>query len=736
MRIRFLTLTLLCSTILNISLLTGQSHQPPSKLLKPMIDDDKKFTNIGNIGFSITNYGRFGDGFVEQRPVDQPSCEYPLGSGIEHIFSGGLWVGGIRPDGKILVSTGAVDISYLRDIAAGFEYTNSDDPTDVMIERSSLTDSPFFHPAAISHQDLVCDYTDSNIFIPEMVNARIPDHSPINISVHQEVYAWNYPFADDFVILNYTITNTGREPLNHVYIGLWADLVVRNTNITPPRVGAPFYQHVGNGWIDSLNLAYAYDFDGDPGFTDPGLYVGLKYLGATPQTNDTSYQSQAFYNAWLFKNTDDPSFFSPQDDIARYDKMSVPLDRVLLESLHGTSGNYMTLISTGTFAAIEPDSSVNVVFGVVCGAKYGNDPTTEDTKRSKKNFYTNTNWAQIAYHGEDRNGNGRLDSSEDINDNGKLDPGEDVNQNGMLDLEEDINGDGQLNRYVLPSPPTPPRMKIVADKQQVTIYWDNRSENSRDLITGEKDFEGYRLYRTRLGEDLPGRDLLGSLTRIAEFDSINQIGYDTGFKFVRLPEPIYFDEDIHFDEAAEKNDTTFYHYSFTNKNLLNGWQYAYSVTAFDHGDQANGLESLESGIFSNLLRVFPGTPAAGQAEITEQGLDVGVYPNPYRGSANWDGLLERERKIYFYNLPAESEVRIYTLNGELVDCFEHNGTNTGADIQWFQKYAKGKTLFAGGEHAWNLVTQHDQAIATGLYLFTVKDRQTGEIQKGKFLVIK
>ena len=26
--------------------------------------------------------------------AQQPSCEYPLGSGIEHIFDGSLWVGG------------------------------------------------------------------------------------------------------------------------------------------------------------------------------------------------------------------------------------------------------------------------------------------------------------------------------------------------------------------------------------------------------------------------------------------------------------------------------------------------------------------------------------------------------------------------------------------------------------------------------------------------------------------
>jgi len=35
-----------------------------------------------------------------------------------------------------------------------------------------------------------------------------------------------------------------------------------------------------------------------------------------------------------------------------------------------------------------------------------------------------------------------------------------------------------------------------------------------------------------------------------------------------------------------------------------------------------------------------------------------------------------------------------------------------------------------------LVTASDQAIATGLYLFTVKDLDSGEISRGKFVVIK
>jgi len=43
---------------------------------------------------------------------------------------------------------------------------------------------------------------------------------------------------------------------------------------------------------------------------------------------------------------------------------------------------------------------------------------------------------------------------------------------------------------------------------------------------------------------------------------------------------------------------------------------------------------------------------------------------------------------------------------------------------------------SGGEHAWDLITNNDQAIATGMYLFTVKNTRNGDIKTGKFLVVK
>jgi hypothetical protein len=43
---------------------------------------------------------------------------------------------------------------------------------------------------------------------------------------------------------------------------------------------------------------------------------------------------------------------------------------------------------------------------------------------------------------------------------------------------------------------------------------------------------------------------------------------------------------------------------------------------------------------------------------------------------------------------------------------------------------------SGSSFAWNLISKEGQAIATGIYLFAVKDLDTGKVQRGKFLVLK
>jgi len=54
---------------------------------------DREFINVGQIGLSLTNAGTVGWPDVRNNPQGPPSMEYPLNSGIEHLFEGGLWIG-------------------------------------------------------------------------------------------------------------------------------------------------------------------------------------------------------------------------------------------------------------------------------------------------------------------------------------------------------------------------------------------------------------------------------------------------------------------------------------------------------------------------------------------------------------------------------------------------------------------------------------------------------------------
>ena len=147
------------------------------------------------------------------------------------------------------------------------------------------------------------------------------------------------------------------------------------------------------------------------------------------------------------------------------------------------------------------------------------------------------------------------------------------------------------------------------------------------------------------------------------------------------------------------------------------------------------MESLESSLLANNKRIVVGTTPQDNSSA-----QVGVYPNPYYVSAIWDGSgtkKEVTRKLYFYNLPSKCTIQIWTLAGDLVQTLSHDAaTYTGSDIEWFKTYGSDNVKFSGGEHAWDLITKDNQAVATGLYYFTVKDQSSGDIKKGKFLIVK
>jgi hypothetical protein len=688
----------------------GGDVPPQQRLRKPQADTDRNYTTTGKIGLTVSNFGTVGTRNAYW--PDQPSCEYPVGARIEHIYQGGLWVGAVsRTSGQEHVSTGSSDqVSFTprRD----FEFTS--EVSSDMIQRSSLPTSQYYDGGAVSHQDFLAFYSDLNRTNPT-TGDTIVEHEPLGLSVKQESYAWNFPFADFFVILNSTLYNVGRDTLDSLYVGFWYNGCVRNTNNVRP--GTPgYFNHGANGYLDSLRMMYTFDFDGIPSPPPADSYVGVKLLGATPFPHGVdslgNLRGKSYFNAWRYRSSSgDIDFFSPSDDAAniagarsKYDRLSASMPQAKIDLLRTQADNVTTLLSAGPFSSLRPGDSLNVVFGIVCARKVGTALASLDTREQRKNLISNTAFLQKAYQGED------------------------VNGNNILDAGEDLNGNGRLDHYQLPQPPRAPKVRVAPGNQEITLYWDkSSSELSIDPVTGLLDFEGYRIYRSNAGADFTNpSEYLISLTLAGEFDVAGDgIGNETGLSAIALSEPKLF-----------PGDSVAYWYRFppasSGVKHLNGWQYVYGVAAFDRGDSSAGITSLESK--TEVTRAIPGTlPAAGGTKA------VSVYPNPYYARAVWDGAGERSRKIYFTNLPRRCEIRVYTLAGDVVAQIEHDAAvYSGSDIEWFQQFGSSQTtpVFAGGEHAWDLITKHDQAIATGLYLFSVKDLETGETSRGKFLVIK
>ena len=571
----------------------------------------------------------------------------------------------------------------------------------------------YYSPSAISHQDMFADFKDYGSSASD--NMGIPNHNPLGIEIHLESYSWNYSYADAFAILNYTFKNASSDTIRDIYAGIWADPSVANFNYTDyytPGGGFTWYDNL-DGFDESediagfnRNIAYQYDADGDDGWAES--YLGMSILGGSIPMKylKTNYYQWVWTNS---NNSDYPAYSMPIDDNERYEKMSSYVPKgtgpdYTSEGYPASENSWLFLISAGPTGSIPnadttswtlaPGDSCSIAFTVVCGLWA--DGFSGDSPGRRNNLYVNYDLAQIAYDGEDKN------------------------RNNILDEGEDTNGNLEIDRYILPAPPPVPNMYVEIESKKVILYWQNNAESFLDPISQEADFEGYRIYGARKTDN----ESLGEFSLLLETDKENDIGYNTGFSMIEIRN--------NYGEPDSINiNNTYYHYKFENSEIKDGWLNYYAITAYDRGDPDANLESLESSIYSNRVYVYPGESASVEDQWPDEPT---VYPNPYRGQALWDGYGSRNKMIWFRNLPEEAEIRIFSLAGDLVDVIQHDESYKGQDINNIDE--RKNPLMSGGEHAWDLITMYDQATASGLYLFTVEDKNSGKVKEGKFLIIK
>lgn len=329
------------------------------------------------------------------------------------------------------------------------------------------------------------------------------------------------------------------------------------------------------------------------------------------------------------------------------------------------------------------------------------------------------------------------------------------------------------------APPPPPEVRVFSDYGKAILRWNGQeSETTPDYFSGKVDFEGYRVYYGQ-GDRLTDFVLLASYDiddyMVFEFDTegrlwkkiSNSVKHDS-LKQRHGPE---FDADDYYDEYhyfldphtgnilyfvrqdwnqsdlsnrlgihkvypdASVHDPTditeegwrrFYEYEYVIDNLEPSVPYYFAVTAFDYGSFKYDMGQLETSPLTNAVREYP-MPSADTVE--HRGLNVIVYPNPYRidGGYARAGYENRDRtksavwsrRIHFANLPNICTIRIYSIDGDLIREIKHYNPEGGPESQ----------------HAeWNVVSRNTQAVVTGIYLWHVRSEMGDQI--GKLVIIK
>lgn len=512
------------------------NHPPQVSADGPVLDYG--FHSRGNMQLTIANDGTIGssgqtmlDPFTGKNVT---SCFYPKSSDITSLWVGAFWIGAVVGR-DTLVSCGS------EDYYATQEFQPDVDPLGKVQMLSIDPSSKFYNPAARSEEDLRIEYfdtlTNASFVGRDQTDGR--SHRPLGIKVRQTSMAWSYSYADDFILFDYDIENIGQSRLKRVYMGIWIDgdmwHISRNGPIgwEDDIVGFRRTQSAPEGcdFIDTVNIAYHADNDGDPVGPEWDYRSTRSVLGS--RVVRTPSDSLEYSFNWWITNYSDPSadfgprqsgspsdpfraigtgLGTPQGDRNKYYVMRHhEFDYDLLFSAldHSQTGwlpppqnadrfaqgyDCRYLLSFGPFD-IEPGQHLPVSFAWVGGTNFHAHPSDFAdlfNANSPSAYYESLDFSQLAL-------NSRWASW--VYDN----PGVDTDGDNyfgrfrMCDSTDTFwyQGDG-VPDFRGASPPPAPKLKVIPSAGKFSIRWNGfHSETTPDVFLRKADFEGYNVYLAR-----------------------------------------------------------------------------------------------------------------------------------------------------------------------------------------------------------------------------------------------
>jgi len=725
--------------------------------------------NAGPLQVMVTNMGVIGN------PRSGIHAYGARWHGAEHLHAIELWVGALAGQ----------DLSY---VSSGYEFRPSLDPVDTIYpsfagapggnrqglgggvgddDGDGLTDEESLNGkdddgdgridedyAAIAQEMFSCEYWDDT---REAVRS-MAEHRPLGLHVHQETYAWSLASQNEFIGIEYEITNAGDEILYDVYAGCAFDGDVG-------RKEASGYWQDDRAlfvMIDTLCVNPDIDYqchDAYAGLRDcsvqrvrfPLLLMGdVRGEDGGNRGDDVSPGEEGLAGIVLLDHTTDirglraPSRVAPHavriyrkrenyefDDVFRYDMLA---EAGIDSDSTQVPADYAGVISVGPFRELHPGDKIRLTFAFVVGLGY-------------QGLVENAIQAERIHHGVWRN----LDDDRFTGCYGHetclfVPPGgepffwndpcvtpsrrvliknHDCSQPRYW-VNNDCNcctpiqgrsgvctGNETLVPWVGRLAPPPPNLNTdparrsadLAGDRRIHLAWDNLSELVADPFSQERRFCGYRIWRVEGWQRPQGAhgpapedwQLIAELVRDPRGHQLDLEAHtDLAAPIVAwLPAPEDPDEELPRYAVGR--------YTFTDSiGLKNGMLYFYDVTSFSCWyEDGEYHEVCQPPAAIETEGVRPRWDAAPGASWRRR---LAVVPNPYRGQAAWDLRPSRHdplgTRVEFVHLPGRPcTIRIYTLAGDLVQTLQHDGRS--------------------GTLPWNLLTRNGQDVTSGVYLYSV-----------------
>ncbi len=475
-----------------IALLLSTVYPDVSKA--QFITEDFALHDVGRVQQFINNSGSFNARGLIYIP-DLLNTEFPKGSDIEHISSGGWWIGGITPQGDTLVTT-----THIPFLSANREFNGySDHPDDGVFRfESNRTHHNEFNPPPdyfyqsyepFSHQDLLTRYNDYNPSARQNAN-----HDPLYVDVYQISYSWGYspnpanlpPHTpelrhgnslhplDNVIVVNYRVTPT-QFPLEDVFIASYFAPVIERVTDGSDEAGG--VDRIRYNQEQKQVITHDSNLPGRSG----GSAIGTQIL---PDTN-----AQSLTWSWHASSGGNLGLYNDAD---RYKAMS---SGNIDDHPADTSTTRPYLHAMGPF-----DIAVGDTLQFRIALSLGSDAQT-------------------------------------------------VRRYGSLLRKLHEQG------FELPEPPPSPEISVETEDNKAIIQWSDEVETYTDphrLDGAEKPFEGYRVYKTT-GDRHRNPDW----TLLAQYDRPNnRLSPNTGLQYEFVDRNLSSYQEYHYAVTAYTREDT------------------------------------------------------------------------------------------------------------------------------------------------------------------------------------